>query len=180
VRIPRAAWRLLLTAALLALPITVLGADADAIIGLWNTSDNDARIEIYRCGTAYCGRISEIDEPRYPVDDEKGMAGLPRVDRNNPDPRLRNRPLVGLMLLEGFRWTGNNSWEGGRIYSPENGKRYKALIGLTDKRHLLLRGYVGISLLGRTETWVRVVPDHGRQYLSSAQEDPGDRKELTR
>ena len=171
---------LLLTAILSALPTAVLGADAESIIGLWDTSENDARFEIYKCGTEYCGRISELEEPNYPPDDREGMAGLPMVDRNNPDPRLRKRPLIGLTLLEGFRWVGNNTWDGGRIYNPENGKFYKARIGLADNRHLMLRGYLGISLLGRTETWVRSVRDNHGKFLYSAHEDSSEPKELTR
>ena len=52
-----AVWGLLLTAVFLVQPMVVLGAEADAITGVWNTSDNDARIEIYNCGAEYCGRI---------------------------------------------------------------------------------------------------------------------------
>jgi uncharacterized protein (DUF2147 family) len=138
------------------LPDLGLGAGGDAIIGLWNTPDNDAKIEIYRCGAQYCGRISYLEETTYPPDDEGGMAGLPMVDRYNPDPDLRKRPLTGLTFLEGFTYMGDNTWDGGRIYNPENGKFYKARISLaTDSDHLMLRGYWGVSLLGRTETWVR-------------------------
>jgi uncharacterized protein (DUF2147 family) len=151
----RVAWMLLVAAAFLASPTMVRGNDADGIVGLWNTSGNDARIEIYKCGTEYCAKISYLEEAVYPPNDREGMAGLPMVDRYNPDPKLRSRPLVGLRLMEGFRYTGTNTWDGGRIYNPENGKKYKAIISLTDSNHLMLRGYWGISLLGRTETWVR-------------------------
>jgi uncharacterized protein (DUF2147 family) len=132
-----------------------LGADGDAIVGIWNTMDNDARVEIYRCGSEYRGRISYLEEAIYPADDDLGMAGLPKVDRHNPDPALRHRPLLGLTFLEGFHYEGNGIWENGRIYNPENGKVYKARISLTAGNRLLLRGYWGVSLLGRTETWMR-------------------------
>ncbi len=147
--------RTLLLAAFLALPVAALGAEADAIVGLWNTAENDARIEIYKCGTQYCGKISYLQEPNYPPDDKGGMAGLPLVDRNNPNPELRQRPLVGLKFMEGFRYKGDHTWEGGRIYNAEDGKIYHAKIKLAEGNRLMLRGYWGISLLGRTETWVR-------------------------
>jgi uncharacterized protein (DUF2147 family) len=83
------------------------------------------------------------------------MAGLPMVDRYNPNPDLRNRSLVGLTFLEGFTYMGDNTWDSGRIYNPENGKFYKARIRLAGSDRLMLRGYWGVSLLGRTETWVR-------------------------
>jgi uncharacterized protein (DUF2147 family) len=146
---------LLLTAIVGALPGVGLGAGGDAIIGIWNTPDNDAKIEVYRCGAQYCGRISYLEETTYPPDDEGGMAGLPMVDRYNPDPDLRNRSLVGLTFLEGFTYMGDNTWDSGRIYNPENGKIYKARIRLAGSDRLMLRGYWGVSLLGRTETWVR-------------------------
>jgi uncharacterized protein (DUF2147 family) len=151
----RTAWTLLMAS-----PTMVLGADADAIIGLWNTAENDARIEIYKCGTEYCGRISYLEEPNYPPDDKEGMAGLPMVDRNNPNPELRKRPLIGLRFMVGFRYLGTNTWDGGQIYNAENGKTYKAKISLADNNRLMLRGFWGISLLGRTETWVRSIGDH--------------------
>jgi uncharacterized protein (DUF2147 family) len=155
VKFKRVVWTLLLAAVFLGSPPIVLGGDAEGIVGVWNTAENDARIEIYRCGAEYCGNIAYLQDPNYPDDDKEGMAGLPLIDRNNPDPALRTRPLVGLRFMEGFRYLGHNTWDGGRIYNPENGKKYKATISLADNNRLMLRGYWGISLLGRTETWVR-------------------------
>jgi uncharacterized protein (DUF2147 family) len=146
---------LLLGFFVLGMPAGGFGAGGDAIVGLWNTPDNDAKIEIYRCGSEYCGRISYLEETTFPPDDEGGMAGLPKIDRYNPNPELRHRSLVGLTFLEGFRFAGDSAWESGRIYNPENGKIYKARISLTNQDRLMLRGYWGVSLLGRTETWVR-------------------------
>lgn len=153
-------WALLALGLLLAMPGNSLGGNGDSIVGVWNTADNDAKIEMYKCGASYCGRIVHLEEPNYPKDDKHGMGGLPMVDRNNPNPSLRKRPLVGLTFLEGFRYEGDNVWDGGRIYNPENGKIYKARISLADGDHILLRGYWGISLLGRTETWVRIASDN--------------------
>ncbi len=152
VRLMMTFWTLL-ALCLGALPVHA--ADGDAIVGVWNTANKDAKIEIYPCGTKYCGRIAELMEPNFSPDDNRGMAGLPRVDRNNPDPQLRDRPLVGLTLIEGFRYTGDHIWKGGRIYNPEDGKRYQAKITLPAPNRLKLRGFLGISLLGRTETWTR-------------------------
>jgi uncharacterized protein (DUF2147 family) len=132
-----------------------LGSNGDAILGVWNTRDRDTRFEIYKCGTQYCGKISYLREPNHSPANKEGLAGLPRLDTHNPDPRLRNRTLVGLPLLEGFRYMGNNLWEGGKIYDPEDGRKYGCKIWLEGKSRLKLRGYLGISLFGRTETWVR-------------------------
>ena len=167
----KAALTLLIAVVLLASPAAALGADADAIVGLWDTQDKDAKIEIFKCALAYCGRIAQLEEPSYSPDDKGGMAGLPRVDRYNPDPGLRKRPLLGLRFMEGFRYMGGNTWDGGRIYNPENGKFYKAKISLRDGRRLMLRGYWGVSLLGRTEVWVRSYSDPGRGCPDGARED---------
>jgi uncharacterized protein (DUF2147 family) len=131
------------------------GADPGAIVGVWSTKDNDAKVEIYKCGNYYCGKIVHLARPNYPPNDKEGMGGLPKVDRHNPDPKLRNQPLLGLELLRGFHYDGDNSWTGGEIYDPDNGKTYKSQMTLPGPDRLNLRGYIGIPLLGRTETWTR-------------------------
>lgn len=119
----------------------------DAILGYWYTADRDARFEIYKCGEEYCGKMSWLEEPNLP-------SGQPKVDDKNPEPSLRSRPLLGLVLMRGFRYDGDNAWNG-RIYSPEDGNTYKCRLSLADKDHLKVRGYLGISIFGRTETWSR-------------------------
>ena len=78
-----------------------------------------------------------------------------RLDAENPDPALRSRPLRGLVIMTGFRYEGDGEWTGGRIYDPNSGNTYKGTIRVVDSITLKLRGYVGISLLGRTDTWTR-------------------------
>jgi len=131
------------------------GTNGDAIVGSWSTMDREARFDLYKCGSEYCGKISYLQKPNYPPMEKQGLAGLPKTDRNNPDPQLRERHLLGLPLLEGFRYTGDNLWEGGRIYNPEDGRKYRCKLWLDGENRLKLRGYVGMSLLGKTETWIR-------------------------
>ena len=138
----------------------VRASSPDAVIGIWVPPGDGARIVIYPCGDAYCGRLAHLERPYYPPHDPHGMGGLARVDRNNPDPELRDRPMVGLTFIEGFRYKGDNSWEKGRIYNPDNGKFYRARISLADENRLQLRGYVGMELFGRTQTWMRWTGDH--------------------
>ncbi len=94
-------------------------ADEDRILGLWKTAEEDCNIEIFKCGGKYCGRIAWLKEPLYKDDDGMGLAGKPIIDRQNPDPDLRSRPLVGLQLMGGFIYIGKNVWEKGTIYNPE-------------------------------------------------------------
>ena len=146
-------WALCMSMILMA--SSTFGADADPILGLWNTSENKSKIEIYKCGHKYCGRIAQLKEPNYPPDDKEGMAGQPKVDRKNPNQDLRTRPLLGLILMEGFTHSGGNVWEGGMIYDPDNGKRYKCKMTLSAPNRLEVRGFIGFSLIGRTSIWTR-------------------------
>ena len=127
--------------------------DADSIIGFWNTQDNDALFEIYRCGSLYCGKISSLEEPNYPPTDEQ-MPGRPKLDRYNPNPALRNRTLVGLSLISGFQYQGDNLWKG-MIYNPEDGRTYRCNFLMAGENLLKVRGYIGIPLLGGTQVWTR-------------------------
>jgi len=127
----------------------------DAILGRWHTENDDAIVEIYKCGQFFCGKILDIEEKVYPADDEMGMAGQPKVDRLNPDPELREQPIVGLVIMEGFSPDGA-MWRGGTIYDPDRGKTYRCKMKLVDGgKRLYVRGYIGVSLLGRTTHWRR-------------------------
>lgn len=134
---------------------SVFGADADGILGLWNTPENDSKIEIFKCGNKYCGRITELKEPNYTADDKEGIPGQPILDRQNPNPALRTRPLLGLQLMQGFTYSARNVWEGGTIYNPDNGKSYKCKLTLSAPNRLEVRGFIGFSLFGRTSVWSR-------------------------
>ena len=123
----------------------ILALEADDILGQWINEDHDGRIKIYRCGKAYCGEI---------VWTRNG----PAVDVNNPNPDLRNRPIIGLTIMNGFRYAGDSEWEGGELYDPKSGYTYKGKMKLAAPNTLELRGYVLIPLFGRTTSWARFEP----------------------
>ncbi|MBX2961151.1 MAG: DUF2147 domain-containing protein [Cyclobacteriaceae bacterium] len=125
-------------------------ADADAILGVWETGSGKARVKIDKSGDKYVGRIVWLREPN----DENGK---PKVDKNNPDANLRVKPLLGYSMLKGFEFAGNKKWDNGTIYDPENGSTYSCTITMTDNNTLDVRGYIGVSLFGRTDVWKRVV-----------------------
>ena len=83
---------------------------------------------------------------------------MPKTDIENPDEGLRDRAILGLEILSGMKYEGNGTWGGGTIYDPVNGKTYSASMSLDgpDDETLDLRGYIGISLFGRTTGWRRV------------------------
>jgi uncharacterized protein (DUF2147 family) len=129
---------------------------ADEVLGTWlmDTGKHRAHIDISREGDQYEGRISWLEEPTYPANDRRGMPGEIKVDRDNPDRALRDRPLVGLTILKGVTYDGDSRWSG-TIYAPDQGKTYKAKLHLTEEGVLKVRGYIGITLLGRTMNWTR-------------------------
>ena len=84
------------------------------------------------------------------------MAGKPLVDLENPRKELRGRPLMGLRIMEGYAFRGNNLWDEGTIYNSDNGKTYSSRITLKSRNRLELRGFIGIPLLGGSTVWKRV------------------------
>lgn len=126
---------------------SAFGADQNDVLGLWNTEDNDSKLEFFKCGDKVCVKIAWLKEPNY-SDSKEGPVGTPKVDRNNPDHALKNRPMIGLQIMEGFTPVGDDRWENGVIYNPDNGKSYRGKLHLTSPYKLELRGYIGISLFG--------------------------------
>jgi uncharacterized protein (DUF2147 family) len=139
----------------LALPTFHALADECDVLGIWTTADDRSRIEIFKKQDTYCGKVIWLKQPNFSADDKRGMGGKPQVDRENPKPGLRSRPLVGLEIMSGLAYAGKNQWHGGKVYDPESGKTYKCHMTLTATNRLELRGFIGISLLGRTEVWTR-------------------------
>ena len=130
--------------------IGVVGsARAATPVGLWYAERGAARVAVEPCGRELCGRVVWL---RSPFDDE----GCDLRDRNNPEPALRQRPVVGLEILHGLTPGADGTWTDGRIYDPGSGSTYTCNLALDGDDRLRLRGYVGIPLLGRTTTWTRV------------------------
>jgi uncharacterized protein (DUF2147 family) len=130
-------------------------AGPDDVLGVWNTEERDAKIEIYKCGIKYCGKIVWLKEPTYPAGSKEGTPGTPVLDHSNPDPKLRKTPLIGLPILLDFVFAGDNSWNDGKIYDSENGKTYSGKLTLVSPNQLNVRGFILISLIGGTTTWMR-------------------------
>jgi uncharacterized protein (DUF2147 family) len=121
----------------------------DALNGIWLVADGNAKIKIEKTAHKYSGKIVWLNKP----DDENGR---PRLDTKNPDKALQSRPKLGLPLLKDFVYDEDNVWTGGTIYDPESGNTYSCKITMTNNRTIEIRGYLGIPLFGRTETWTRV------------------------
>jgi uncharacterized protein (DUF2147 family) len=112
-------------------------------------------VEIRACGDALCGRIVWL---RAPLDE----TGCELRDRGNGNASLRDRPLLGLEILRGLKQSdaAGKVWANGEIYDPTSGKTYACSLRMEGDDRLYLRGYLGVPLLGRTTTWIRVGSEH--------------------
>jgi uncharacterized protein (DUF2147 family) len=137
-------------------PVLKLSAQdikANDIVDVWLNEDKDAHIEIYKDGDKFFGKIVWL---KTPID---SLTGKPKLDTKNIDESLRSRPVMGMLLLKDFVFDGDDEWEDGEIYDPKSGKTYSCYMEFPDednKDNLKIRGYIGISLLGRTTYWTRV------------------------
>jgi uncharacterized protein (DUF2147 family) len=127
---------------------------ADDITGTWISHLEKGHVEITRDGDKYSGKIVWLKVPLYPD-------GTPKIDKNNPDKTKRNQPLVGLVVLKDLVFVKDH-WENGSIYDPESGKTYSCRIIKKDNK-LDLRGYIGVSQIGRTQTWVLLTDNQPKQ-----------------
>ena len=121
----------------------------DDIVGVWKTGEGTAMVRIYKNGDKYQGKVVWLKEP---IDPETGK---PKVDKNHPDEASRKRAGLGLINIWGFLYKDNNTWDDGNIYDPKNGNTYSCTIKLTSPNSLEVRGYIGVSLIGRTDNWTR-------------------------
>jgi uncharacterized protein (DUF2147 family) len=121
--------------------------EADAVLGHWVTEEGKAHVEIYRCGDAYCGKIVWLREPT--------KEGKVVLDDKNPDQKMRDQPILGMVMMYDFRYDGDGEYAGGKIYDAESGDTYSAKIELEGEAVVHLRGYILVPLFGRTTTWTR-------------------------
>lgn len=121
-----------------------------AVTGIWSAGSGRARIQIFKGKDHFIhGKIVWLKQPLLPDGKEK-------TDQNNPDPSKRNGSLTGLINVRNFSYAGNGVWENGKIYDPERVAEYSCKMNLIRHEILVVRGYLGISLLGRSDTWTRV------------------------
>jgi len=111
--------------------------------GRWITFDPDTKkkdgvVEVFQKDGKFYGKLIWLANPDQK--DDKGNGG----------------PLLGRMLLKDFTWDDDDEYENGKIYNPRDGKDYKCNLEVKDNgRKLKVRGFVGISMFGKTEYWSR-------------------------
>jgi uncharacterized protein (DUF2147 family) len=124
-----------------------LTANGQTIVGLWETFDDKTKekkavIEVYKTNNRYFAKIVEnyVSEENAICDTCKGTK--------------KGQPIIGLVIIENIKKDGDE-FNGGTILDPENGKTYKCYLELIDNNKLKVRGYLGFSLFGRTQYWIR-------------------------
>ncbi|MEO3434925.1 DUF2147 domain-containing protein [Inquilinus sp. CAU 1745] len=129
--------------ALLATMSFAAAAQDSGIAGYWATGTEGVIVQIEPCGGSVCGKLVTL------------RPGGLTEDRHNEDEALQDRPLCNLVILQGFSQESPTEWVSGEVYDPESGNTYSGSMTLESADTLDLRGYVGIPLFGRTETWTR-------------------------
>jgi uncharacterized protein (DUF2147 family) len=117
----------------------------DAIIGTWETDAKDAKMEIFKSGDYYYGKLLWGNK----VVEADGTTS--KKDSKNPDQKLRTRNILGITNLTGLKFD-DGDYVNGKIYDPPSGKTYDCKAWLKNGK-LHLRGYIGLSMLGKTAIW---------------------------
>ncbi len=130
-------------------------AEEPSAVGRWTTIDDETKkpksvISIYEEGGKLYGKIEKLyrepNEEQNPICDKCEGA-------------LKNKPILGMVILRDLK-KDDDEWSGGTILDPGNGKTYKCKIALEGGgKKLKVRGYIGLSLIGRTQHWVRAEPE---------------------
>lgn len=155
------------------------GALAADPLGVWLTEGRDAAVAIAPCGGDWlllCGRIVWLK-------DATDESGRPRLDSRNPDPARRGRPICGLEVMGGLRPSDPDSWDGGSVYNPQDGRIYRGDMALLTDSTLRVRAYLGVPFFGQTQVWTRAersaagLVEYNCRYVRVP---PPDRKQSSR
>lgn len=128
-----------------ALAASTAAAQGPTVLGYWREPGGSV-IRIAPCDRELCVEIIGLSAGNHPV-----------TDLRNPDPRLRNRPLCGLRIGSGFVEVDPQHARSGHLYDPRSGRTYSGQM-TAEGNFLQLRGYIGLPMFGRTQTWVRAPP----------------------
>jgi uncharacterized protein (DUF2147 family) len=117
----------------------------DALLGVWLNNEGSAKIEFYKSGNSYSGKIVWLAQPN-------GPDGKPFIDKKNPDPAKRQQKVLGLTLITGLKFS-NGKYSDGTIYAPKHGQYTNCSIKLSGSRELRITATKG--MLSETKTWTK-------------------------
>jgi uncharacterized protein (DUF2147 family) len=121
----------------------------DAILGTYLSQSGKGKIQIFKAGSTYAGKLVWLKEPN------DATTNTPKTDKENPNKAKQSQPILGLIILTGLKFTQDGKWENGKIYDPNTGKTWDCDATLNDNQ-LKLKGYWKTTWFGRTEVWTRV------------------------
>jgi len=132
------------------LAVGSLFMQADSIEGIWVTQDDEtgkqkSEVLIYKENGKLFGKITKL---LLPEDEGKKCV--------NCKGENKDQPIEGMVIINDLQ-LDDETWEDGTILDPKSGKVYDCLIGFEDSNTLKVRGYLGFSLLGRTQIWKRKI-----------------------
>jgi uncharacterized protein (DUF2147 family) len=122
---------------------------SDAIVGMWLSEAKDLKVEVYKQKNQFFGKMVWFDCPPHTPPMEHYR------DKANPNPNLRSRAWLGIILLQNLVFDGKTEWENGDVYDPNSGSTYRSKVKLLDTQTLHVRGYIGIPLFGKTMVFRR-------------------------
>lgn len=127
----------------------IFNAQSQSVLGKWKTVDDETGeaksiVEVYEKGGKIYGKVVEILRAEHKKDVCSKCEGADK-----------NKPILGMVIISGLK-KEDSEYNGGTVLDPENGKKYKCYITLESPDKLKLRGYIGLSIMGRTQYWTRV------------------------
>jgi uncharacterized protein (DUF2147 family) len=127
----------------------IFSGHSQTVLGKWKTVDDDTGeaksiVEVYEKSGKIYGKVVEI----LRADHKKDVC-------SKCEGAEKNKPIVGMIIINGLK-KEDSEYNGGTILDPESGKKYKCYITLESADKLKLRGYIGLSIMGRTQIWTRV------------------------
>ncbi|MFW5656679.1 MAG: DUF2147 domain-containing protein [Bacteroidota bacterium] len=142
---------LLILFALIAAGMTAT-AQQKSITGKWKTIDDEdntakSEVQIWKENGKYYGKIVKIYNP-----DNRDS----RCTECDSDDTRYNKKILGMTIINDMEKTENNLWEEGEILDPNNGSVYSCKMWLADDGNLMVRGFLGFSMLGRSQKWIKV------------------------
>jgi uncharacterized protein (DUF2147 family) len=120
---------------------------ASEATGVWKLENGRVTVRVTPCGSNLCGTVVALKKPR----DDKGR---PRLDKENPNPALRSRPVIGLTILSNMKSKGDGYWTG-TIYNPDDGNTYSSQMTLQNANTMKVKGCVA-AVLCKSMKFVRV------------------------
>lgn len=116
--------------------------------GLWLTEDGEAKVQIYNCGQALCGKLAWLKDPNDP------QTKMPKLDKFNKDASKKSRPVMGLDIISEMKPSGRRDQWSGALYNPEDGNTFSGTLTMQNMLNLKLEGCV-LALFCRSEIWKR-------------------------